>query len=106
MIQKSISIILLITMLTSSIGLELFHVARVLLKGEAIEYVLEIEEDKTEESKTKKVETKDAFDKEIIRLYTFDYAFESTIEKNQLSAFYLIQPYQNYPSIQDLPPEV
>jgi hypothetical protein len=106
MIQKSISILLLITMLTSAIGLELFQTARVLLNGEAIEYVLEIEEDKTEESKTKKVETKDTFDKEIIRLYTFDYALESTIEKKQLSAFYLIQPYQNHPSIQDLPPEI
>jgi hypothetical protein len=106
MIQKSISIILLLTMLTSAIGLELFQTARVLLNGEAIEYVLEIEEDTTEESKTKKVETKDSFDKEIIRLYTLPCAFESTIEKNQISAFYLMQPYQNHQSIQDLPPEV
>ncbi len=96
---------LLITMLTSAIGLELFQTANMLLKGDAIEFALETDDDATEESESKKLETKDTFDKEILQPYIMPCAFASTIEKAKLSTFYLVSTHQNQPSIQDLPPE-
>lgn len=106
MIQKSISILLLITMLTTSIGLELFQTAQMLLKGEAIEFALEADEDTNKEAESKKLETKDTFDKDILRPYAMPCIFASSIEKAKLSTFYLMQTHQNHVSIQDLPPEV
>jgi hypothetical protein len=105
MIQKSISILLLVTMLTTSIGLELFQTAQMLLKGQAIEYALETDEETNNEAESKKIETKDIFDKDILRPYAMSCIFASTIEKAKLSTFYLMQTHQNHLSIQDLPPE-
>lgn len=93
-------------MLTSAIGLELFQTANMLLKGDAIEFALETDDDTNKESESKKIETKDTFDKDILRPYTMPCIFASTIEKAKLSTFYLISTHQNYLSIQDLPPEV
>jgi hypothetical protein len=105
MIQKSISILLLVTMLTTSIGLELFQTAQMLLKGQAIEYALETDEDTNKESESKKLETKDIFDKDILRPYAMPCIFASSIKKAKLSTFYLMQAHQNHLSIRDLPPE-
>jgi hypothetical protein len=106
MIQKSISIMLLITMLTTTIGLELFQIAQVLLKGESMEYVLESDEDATEKNETKEKETKDIFEETLLRQLNIPRLFVSNIEKSKLSTDELLQPHQNHLSIQDLPPEV
>jgi hypothetical protein len=105
MIHKSISILLLFTMLTTSIGLELFQTAQMLLNGQTIEFALETDEDTKKETESKKLETKDTFDKDILRPYAVPCIFASSIEKAKLSTFYLMQTHQNHLSIQDLPPE-
>jgi hypothetical protein len=106
MIQKSISILLLITMLTTSIGIELVQTAQMLLKGQAIEYALETEEESKSETESKKIEVKEVFAKDILRPYALSCNFASSIEKAKLSTDYLMPSHQNHPSIQDLPPEV
>jgi hypothetical protein len=110
MIQKAISIMLLITMLTTmlttTIGLELFQIAQVLLKGESIEYVLESEEDSTEKNETKEKEAKEIFEATLLRQLNTPRLFVSNIEKSKLSTDELLQSHQNHLSIQDLPPEV
>jgi hypothetical protein len=106
MIQKSISIMLLITMLTTTIGIELFQIASVLLKGESIEYVLESDEDTTEKNETKEKEAKEIFEEALLRQFNTPRLFVSNIEKSKLSTDELLQSHQNHLSIQDLPPEV
>lgn len=106
MIQKSISILLLITMLTTAIGLELFQTAHMLLNGESVEYALETEEESKSETESKKIEIKEVYDKDFLRPYAFSCNFASSIKKAKLSIVYLMPPHQNHPSIQDLPPEV
>jgi hypothetical protein len=105
MIQKSISILLLVTMLTSAIGLELIQTAQMLLKGESVEYVLETDEESKSDNESKKIEIKEVFDKDILRPYALSCNFASSIEKAKLSTIYLMPSHQNHPSIQDLPPE-
>jgi hypothetical protein len=106
MIQKSISILLLVTTLTAAIGLELFQTAQMLLKGQVVEYVLETDEESKSETESKKIEVKEVFAKDILRPYALSCNFASSIEKAKLSTDYLMPSHQNHPSIQDLPPEV
>ena len=105
MIQKSISILLLITMLTTSIGLELFQTAQMLLKGQVIEYALESDEESKSENESKKIEIKQVYDKDILRLYALSCSYASSIEKAKLSTAFLMPTHQNHSSIQDLPPK-
>jgi hypothetical protein len=106
MIQKSVSIILLITIVSTTIGLELFQTARLLLKGEVIECVLESEENTKEENKSNEKYAKDFFEKIFYRQDKTSLFFASNIEDAHLSTDVLMRSHQNHIPTQDLPPEV
>ena len=92
--------------MTSAITLEIIQTAKLLLGNDAVESVLALEDASEKESESKKIETKDIFDKAFLNHSAYACSYISAIQKAQTATKALILRAQSYASIQDLPPEV